>query len=109
MPDEHIDDEGNVTHVPRVDLQNTDDFQGTLIDGVKSGDVRYGIDVVCSVNQLAWTDRILHPEKHELDMQAEVLLGTSDDAIAAYIQGEIESGVDPKDIRIPKELLEDGE
>jgi hypothetical protein len=106
LPDEHIDDEGNTTYVPRVDLHDTDDFQGTMIDGVKSGDVKYGINIVCTVNQLAWSDRILDPGKYEMDMQAEILLGTNDDAIAAYVASEVEKGVDPKDIRIPKGLLE---
>lgn len=106
IPEQQIDDEGNVTFVPRVNPMESDDPQGALIDGVKSGDVKYGIQVVCSVNQLAWTDRILHPEKHEMDLQAEVLLGNNDDAIAAYIQGELEKGVAQADIRIPKELLE---
>jgi len=98
------DDEGNP--VPRVDLNAADDAEGALVDGVKSGDVIYGLDVVCSVNQMAWTDRILHPEQHEMDTQAEILLGDDDDAIAAYIASELENGVPKSEIRIPPELLE---
>ena len=104
MSEDELDDEGNP--VPRVDITAADDPQSALIDGVKSGDAIYGLDVVATVNQLAWTDRILNPEKYEIDTQAEILLGDSDDAIAAYIEGELEKGVSQADIRIPKELLE---
>lgn len=53
MPDEHVDDEGNVSLVPRVDLLEADDPQEALTQGVKSGDVMYGIDVICSAVLLA--------------------------------------------------------
>lgn len=104
MTKDELDEQGNP--VPAVDILNADDRESALIDGVKSGDAIYSLDVVCSVNQMAWTDRILHPEKYEQDTEAEILLGGNDDAIAAYIAAELEAGVEKKDIRIPPELLE---
>lgn len=105
VQDPQVDDEGNVTPVPRVDLQSSSDYEGDLIQGVKDGNVHYGLDVFCYANQLAWTDRILYPEQYAMETEAEILLGDEDDVIAAFIQSELEAGKEMKDIRIPPELL----
>lgn len=106
--DPATDDAGDLIEVPRIDLSDTNSFEESLdrlSEGAARGDANIMFNIDATVNQLAWTDRILRPELDSVNDQAEAMLGTTEDRLMEYMKEQRAKGVPFTEIEIPDHLL----
>lgn len=76
-----------------------------LVGDVKAGKMQAAISVTFATADLAWSDRVLYPDRFDIDVQAAALIPSKSEMLREEINRQIESGVEIGDIVIPKEYL----
>ena len=78
--------------------------QGQVSEYVKAGVVDFVIIGQFRTADLAWSDRILHPDRFDEDLLLREVLPSEEDALQAALQEQIDNGVAPEDVVIPDEF-----
>lgn len=84
--------------VPQDEEETAPSSQEELLAGIKSGDGVYTIVVRARVGKLAWTDRVLNPEKFSDDVLFSGIMPSKLELLQSYVTGQLEAGVAFEDI-----------
>lgn len=88
--------------------QSPDDQMESMVDLVKDGTVEYAVIGQFRVGRLAWTDRILYPEKFSDDALFREMIPTEAEVLRSLIQEQLDAGVEAADVVIPDEFKDLG-
>lgn len=73
-----VSDEGSMTHDVR--------------ELIESGNASFVLSATFRLNEMAWTDRILHPEKFDLDKQFRKMMPSDAEMEVERLKGKMEGG-----------------